>query len=560
MSAAYAIARPPQIEELDAVNYKEIAQLMSLDGRFYDLDPNNRVTGIRSLNSWDPQRDAGFIITHRTVVAGDFDQEDGLERAFKLQRKLRYPSIVQRSGHKKGRAHIFVLVWNEDQRQHVAKEIIEAADGDETAYRDPNKHFGIRPLGALHREGQSRSINANGWTSAQILDLVKKGERPAKPIKRRPSADLHQLASESVPTGFRSARLCLIAGEAVRQGWTYEAFATLILSHPEGAGEKIAKDGTKRQDKYLRDLWSNAAKHWTPVDSKADRWTKRLFKDAHAMSSQLNLIPVVHFIANLHKITRGEFQLSIRELAGKLNCGEKRAWNCLNYLKDHGWLKEVVKGAGFYGSIYVLQFPDLETHCDKVTVSLKGGCTEGAFPFPENSTNSAHNSLTGRNAMSRTWHLLSLTQPRTAEEIGRVTGKAKSSVYCQLKRLVDIGLAVKVGKGYVRLDTGAAHADAAKLRMTEDRDVIRRARHLGQRKDRHERLMEIVAARLAAARRKATQERTQSQLRPHPATDQATQNGNKTEHLPGSKRKQNGSEFHANEGVMLGRLYKQRSN
>ena len=522
MSAAYVLTRPPQHEEADAANYKQIAKLMSLDGLIHDLDPNNKRTGNSWLNSWDTQKDAGFIITHPLIVAGDFDSEDGLEIAYRLQREVRFPSFVQHSGGGKGRAHIFFLVWNEAQRWHCANEIIKAAGGRVDAYRDPDKHFGIRPPGALHRLGQSRSTSANGWTSHQLLEWIRDGKRPRKPAKQK--ADLHQLASEPVPIGFRSTRLCMIAGEAVRQGWNKEAFDTLILSNPEGAGEKIAN--RRDQAKYLDGVWAEASKHWKPATGKGSQWLKALARDPRVLASRRHLLPAAHAIAELHRTTRGMFHLSIRDLSGKLNSGEKRAWNCINELKTLGWITEAVKGRGFYASTYSLTFPQKETLADEVSEREERGCTERVFPFAELM---AHDSLTGRNAMGSTLLCLSPTEPRTVDEVRKLILRGKSSVYKQLKRLVDLKLAVKTGKGYVRIEDKAAHDEAAKCRATVGRGQRRRRTHADQREARNTIIRAIAKQRITAARRAATQKRMQSQLKP--ASDQATQNGTETEHL-----------------------------
>ena len=262
---------------------------------------------------------------------------------------------------------------------------------------------------------------------------------------------------------------------------------------------------------------------------------KALARDPRVLASRRHLLPAAHAIAELHRTTRGMFHLSIRDLSGKLNSGEKRAWNCINELKTLGWITEAVKGRGFYASTYSLTFPQKETLADEVSEREGRGCTERVFPFTELM---AHDSLTGRNAMGSTLLCLSPTEPRTVDEVKKLILRGKSSVYKQLKRLVDLKLAVKTGKGYVRIEDKAAHAEAAKLRGSLGRGERRKLIHALQREGWKLERQRRTDARIKEAKR--------LKLKDQLKTDQANWSGTKTEakpkshgekaeHLPASK-------------------------
>ena len=94
------------------------------------------------------------------------------------------------------------------------------------------------------------------------------------------------------------------------------------------------------------------------------------------------------------------------------------------------------------------------------------------------------------------------------------------------------------GSGWIRVEDESLCDAIAQLRGTKGRTAERIQRHQRNRAGfyrfreatvkewlQEQRKDPAFKARHTAARRKATQERTQSQLKPHPATDQATQNG-----------------------------------
>ena len=511
MSAAYVLARPPQLEESEARAASEIARLLSGNGAFYDLDSNNNKTGTRYLSSWDPQRDAGFITLKLDFVAGDFDQEDGLDRAFKVKRQTAYPSVVMHSGGGKGRAHIFLSVSNEAQRLHCEEEIRKAG-GAQAVRRE------IRPPGAPHREEQSRSTSAEGFTFQQILELLRDGTRPKKPAKQK--ADLHQLASESVPIGFRSHRLYFLIQEAKRQGWSYEATRTLILNHPEGAGEKIATRSPKGQDKFLRDIWTKGTRggNESPSLGMSDLWASYVLNDPRVKASRLNLEPVVLMIAKLSRLKRGQpFHLSLRSLADSLNRGPSSVGRCLRTLCEFGHLRSMVKGGGKFGSVYALG-----NYRKWSALPLEGerGCTDGVCHFSELHS---HDSLTGLNGLKRYFLILSSSEPLTVAEIASRASRKTTSAYAPLKRLEALGLIAKKGRGYVRIEDKAAHAEAAKLRGSLGRGERRKLIHALQREG-----WKLERQRRADARiKEAKRLKLKDQLKP----DQATQNGTETEHL-----------------------------
>ena len=510
MSAAYVLARPPQLEESEARAALEIAKLVSGNGAFYDLDPKNKKTGTRRLSSWDPQREAGFIRPGPNFVCGDFDQEDGLDKAFKVKRQNPYPSVVLHSGGGKGRAHIILSVSTEAQRLHCEEEIRKAG-GD-------LRREGMRPPGALHRSGESRSTSAEGFTLQQILELVRDGTRPKKPAKQK--ADLHQLASESVPIGFRSHRLYFLIQEAKRQGWSYEATRTLILNHPKGAGEKIATRSPKGQDKFLRDIWTKDTRggNESPSLGMSDHWTSYVLNDPRVKASRLNLEPVVLMIAKLSRLKRGQpFHLSLRSLADSLNRGPSSVGRCLKALREFGHLRSMVKGGGKFGSVYALgnyrKWSALPPEGER-------GCTDGVCHFSELHS---HDSLTGLNGLKRYFLILSSSEPLTVAEIASRASRKQASVYVPLKRLEALGLIAKKGRGYVRIEDKAAHAEAAKLRGSLGRGERRKLIHALQREG-----WKLERQRRADARiKEAKRLKLKDQLKP----DQATQNGTETEHL-----------------------------
>lgn len=515
MSAAHVLTRPHQLEESEAKAAYEIARLISGNGTFYDLDPNNNRTATRWLSSWDPQRDAGFIRPGLSFICGDFDTEDGLDKAFMLKRRLSFPSAVMHSGGKAGRAHIFIAVSTKAQRLHCEEEIRKAG-GPQAVRRE-----GIRPPGALHRSGKSRSTSAEGFTLQQILELLRDAKRPAKQGKKK--ADLHQLASEPVPIGDRSHRLYFLGQEAKRQGWTFEAFCTLILSHPEGAGEKIAKDHAKRQNSYLRDIWAEATRggNESPSLGKPDLWTRYVLNDPRVRASRLNLEQVVLVIAELSRLRRGSFHLSNRSLADLTNRGASTAGRCLRALCQFGHLRVVATGGGSLGCVYVLE---LSGKWSAQPLEGERGCTEGVCHFQEFHS---HDSLTGRNGLRRTWLYLSPTEPLAAAEVASRARRGRSSISAQLKKLAELGLAAKVGRGYVRIEDKAAHAGAAQARGSLGRGARRKLIHALQREG-----WKLERQRRADARiKEAKRLKLKDQLKP----DQATQNRTKIEHLPGSK-------------------------
>lgn len=517
MSAAYVLARPPQLEESEAWAASQLAKLLSKDGLIHDLDPNNHKTRTRYLSSWDPQKDCGFITLKLDFVAGDFDQEDGLDKAFKVKRQVPYPSVVMHSGGKKGRAHIFLSVSTKAQRLHCEEEIRKAG-GAQAARRE------IRPPGALHRSGESRSTSAEGFTLQQILEVLRDGTRPKKPAKQK--ADLHRLASEPVPIGFRSHRLYFIACESVRQGWSYEAFATLILSHPEGAGEKIATRSPKGQEKYLRDLWTGATRGGNESPSltlgKCDRWISYVLNDPRVKASRLNLEPVVMQIAELSRLRRGQpFHLSERSLADSINGGRSSAGRCLRLLSELGHLRVIAQGGGKFGSVYALG----NYRKWVIQPSEKArGCTERVAHFSELHS---HDSLTGCNGLKRYYLILSPSEPLTAPEIARRASRKPTSVYAPLKRLEALGLIAKKGRGYVRIEDEAAHVEAAKLRGSNGRGDRRKLRHALQREGWRLERQRRAEARINEAKRL----KLKDQIKP----DQAS----RTEEKPKPKPKQN---------------------
>lgn len=515
MSAAYVLARLPQLEESEARAAYEIAKLVSGNGTLYDLDPNNHKTGTRWLSSWDPQRDAGFITLKLDFVAGDFDQEDGLDKAFKVKRQTAYPSVVMHSGGGKGRAHIFIAVSNEAQRLHCEEEIRKAKG-------DVRSQVGIRPPGAPHREGQSRSTSAEGFTLQQILELLRDGTRPKKPAKQK--ADLHQLASMPVPKGERSHRLYFLGQEAKRQGWSYEGFRTLILNHPEGVGEKIATRSPKGQDKFLRDIWTGGTRggNESPSLGMSDRWTSYVLNDPRVKASRLNLEPVVLMIAKLSRLKRGQpFHLSQRELADKLNRGPSSVGRCLRVLCDLGHLRRTNTAGGQFANVYALgnyrnwltQPPEEER-----------GCTERVCHFSELHS---HDSLTGCNGLKRYYLILSPSEPLTVAEIARRASRKPTSVYAPLKRLEALGLIAKKGRGYVRIEDEAAHVEAAKLRGSLGRGERRKLIHALQREGWRLERQRRAEARINEAKRL----KLKDQIKP----DQAS----RTEEKPKPKPKQN---------------------
>ena len=528
MSTAYVLARPPQLTEAEAMAVKELAKIISRNKLFYDLNLDNDVTGIRWLNTWDVQKDAGFIVPNLNYVTGDFDTEDGLDKAFALKRKLRFLSAVMHSGGGPGKAHLWIKVESEAQRLYCEAEIRKAGGDVRTQ--------GIRPPGALHRSGQARSTSAEGFTLQQILELLRDGTRPQKPARLK--LDLHQLAGESVPIGFRSERLCLIAGEALRQGLTYLDFEALILSHPEGAGEKIAKDSPRRQTKYLKDVWSYVGNDRAtlpklkpgPADAGGDfkkislpeRWTKHVLSCPHVQKSRLNLKATILEIERLSRLNHGQpFHLSQRSLADAIGSSARAAYNCIQKLREFGYLERVVSGSHTLACSYTLGKSQ-----KWITQPLEGGkgCTERVVTFCDKCS---HDSLFGRNGLKNYLLALDSSEPFTVPEIAVRTCRTRQTVYKAMKTLESWGLIAKKGKGYVRIEDEAAHVGAARLRGTLGRGERRKVIHALQRLG-----WELARQRRAEAKiNEAKRQKLKDQAKYQHGTSQAERNRTKSEHL-----------------------------
>lgn len=490
MSAAAILTRAPQLADSETRAAHELAILMSRDGVFYDLDTENRQTGSRWIGSWDPQTDAGFIRPSLSFVAGDFDTKEGLSLAFSLKRQCPYPCAVLHSGGRNERAHLFIRVETKNQRLQWEAKIKAAGGGVRTQ--------GIRPPGALHRTGQDRSRSAEGLTLQEVLDLLKEGKRQPSGKTKGQVMNLSKLASEPVPVGHRSDRLFLIACEAKRQRWGYEDFSRLILDHPEGAGEKIHSRTPEGQQKYLRGLWTKA-----PEDTAtAGRWAAAAMNDPQVKRSRLNLEPVILHIEGISRSQGGrDIHLSVRDLADATNRSKAAANKAIRFLQDSGLLRLVQSGRnGSMASVYALARPESQ----KVDTQLPRGETGGVrrvSTFQDSSGLAFHDSLTGRNALSRCWLALDSEDPMTVQELAESLSRSRKTVYAHLRSLLELGLIARKGRGYVRVEDEAAHDGAARARGTLGRRDRRRIIHSLQRQGWKLEKQRMAEARIKEARR-----------------------------------------------------------
>ena len=68
---------------------------------------------------------------------------------------------------------------------------------------------------------------------------------------------------------------------------------------------------------------------------------------------------------------------------------------------------------------------------------------------------------------------MSATSPLRPLEVAARAGRGTKGIYRHLANLVKLGLAKKVGNGYVRIEEAAAHRDAAQMRGTWGRSERR---------------------------------------------------------------------------------------
>ncbi|MEG3906212.1 MULTISPECIES: HTH domain-containing protein, partial [unclassified Microcoleus] len=378
--------------------------------------------------------------------------------------------------------------------------------------------------------------SAEGLTIQQILELLRDGTRPQKPTKQK--LDLDQLAGESVPIGFRSDRLCLIAGLALRQGLSYLDFKTLILRHPQGPGEKIKDRSPKQQDNYLKDVWNYVSSDRAtlprlkpgPADaggvfkkrSFGETWTKHVLSCPDVQKSGKNLYAAILEIERLSKLNHGHsFHLSKRSLAEAIGCSDTAARNCITKLCELGHIQKVVNGSQKTASIYRLKVSQKVT-----TQPLEGGggCTERVVTYCDKCS---HDSLSGRNGLKRYWLILDPSEPLTAAELAPLAKRTRQSVYKGLAQLEALGLIAKKGKGYVRIEDEAAHLRAAQMRGSLGRGEHRKLIHALQR----EGWKLEKQRRIDARNNEAKRQKLKDQAKYQHGTSQAERNRTKSDHL-----------------------------
>lgn len=458
---------PPRLSETEAEAVYQLSAELSRDGKIYCIDSLNFLIEAKPLSLWNPQTEPGFIRLKDEYTAGDFDKADGLEKARKLESQCPYPCHVFHSGGANGRAHLIIQTERKKQRDYWI-ERIKAEGGDHRT-----DCAGLRPPGALHRSGKSRSSSTKNWSIEDVLQLFKTGQRPKKQPKA--AINLESLAAEYVPLGYRSTRLYSLAAEAVNIGLGYESFVALIERHPEGAASKIADRTPKQKAQYLRNLWLNASDG--KDTGKSTGWIDRVLSHPEIQASRLNMIAVVLEIGKLSRFHHGRtFHLSQRSLADRLNRSATAARKAIQLLVRLGFL--IVRGAakaGRFGNTYDLGFSQKET-----TQSRRDGrgCRKVVGTFGEFA---AHDSLSGRNGMALCWGAMSPVSPLIPIEIAARSGRAVKTVYRHLKSMMALGLAVKVGNGFIRIEDPAAHRDAAQMRGTDGRGERRKQIHALQR-------------------------------------------------------------------------------
>ena len=543
-----------QLDDDEAQAVWEIGQFLSCDNSL-TLIVDNKVIGYRWLDTTNPANECAFIRLRARVLCADFDSSDGIQKARDLASTIPYQTFILCSG-TPGHAHLFVIVEAEKPRQRIYNQLKDAGADMRRSVRAPGA-VQIKPSKGI----RARSVPDQGETFRQLADRLvhrKKGTaKPAKPGKLENNFDIEAFAAQPpTATTDRSSKDYEFAYQCQRQGLSYEEFRELHFRHPNGIGQKVLGKPAKHQEDYLQRTWEAPLKG-RPA-SAADKWQRSALtsKRLKKLAKQTDVGPTIRHLASIaRKARRMVIGISARTLGEQIGVHHGTAARHLGLLCEAGLLKIVdLNLMTTQARTYRLKS---EQTCDTTNPTGSFVC---ASVLSQDCPLSKHDCFSGAPAQRSLYNLLDSVRPLTAKEIAKRLGRDPSSIRKTIKALGD-RVQLK-GTGWVRVEDKSLCDAIAKLRGTDRRTVERIERHQRNRAGfysfreatvkkwiQEQREDPAFAARHTAARRKATQERTQSHLKPHPATDQATQNGSKTEHLPGSKRKQNGSEFHANEGV-----------
>jgi len=531
-AAEWIVPYVDQLEDDEAQAVWEIGQFLSCDNRL-TLIVDNDVIGYRWLNTTNPANECAFIRLRSRVLCADFDSSDGIQKARDAARAIPYQTFILCSG-TPGHAHLFVIVEAEKPRQRIYNQLKDAGADMRRSVRAPGA-VQIKPSKGI----LARSVPDQGETFRQLADRMvhrKKGAaKPAKPGKVEGCFDIEAFAAQPPGKGTdRSARDYEFAYQCQRQGLSYEEFRELHFRHPNGIGQKVLGKTAKHQEDYLQRTWKAPIKgRPTPA---VEKWLRSALT---SKALKANVHPAIRHLASIaRKARRMVIGISARSLGEGIGVNHATAARHIGLLCKAGLL-EIVDFNSMTTQARTYRLKSEQT-CD--TTNPPKGFFVCASVLSQDCALSKHDCFSGCSTRKSLYSLLDTTRPTTIKEIQRILGNTPSSIRKLIRALGS--LVVRKGSGWIRVEDEALCDEIAKMRGTSRRTVERLERHQRNR-DGFYRFRESTVrswlheqredpafvARHTAARRKATQKRTQSQAKPLPV--------NRTEEKPKPKPKQN---------------------
>lgn len=442
------------------------------------------------------------VVCKAWYLAADFDQSDGIERAYKLRTDLEaigINKVVIAASGGPGRAHL----WARTHRQAEAVVLAKKHGADVRAGEGGR----IRPLGAPHRSGSEQTLLSHAtWdeafatlsgdpspdelSMAKVLRNREKTEAAkGEPRYLQPRTELEQRFRIGWAKGDRSTGLIKLAGDCKREGWSEGEFIATVLAYPFGAGAKAIEKRSGPRRWLARYIWAKAdpdrgghspefLAEIRAIKAAANSWTPPP-RYAGLATSLYKVIEIFEKAG----VFEGHLSLSAIEKGALI--GKNTATRHRKRMVEYGWLEKVKGKSGGYADVYRLKVPDGlvlngETLSD---TPLKGHPDDpkGVLEFPcyvsaqDEALKGIYGAALYRCNIGRLILRELVAGDLNSREIAKKTGRKVGAVNRVLDRLLDWGLVAYTDGVWSSLVTGEGLEQLAKDRGYAGRaDMIKR--------------------------------------------------------------------------------------
>jgi hypothetical protein len=320
LTAPLTLLRPELSITDDNLDLQALAEHLSADGLAHLINADNHKLETMSITEAVLGGFAFYVTVKPEFVAIDIDRADGLTVALGMADKwAKYKPVIVASG-QPGRAHVFMRIPNESQRNRI-KELAKA-HGKGIDIRDD-----IRPPMAPHRLGLEVAL-INVPSLSEAMQRLRGTKEASKDVLAEIQ---HRL--QSGWTSKRHAGLYWLASEYIRLGWSKSKYITDVLTHPHGAGAKLTEERTG--EPFLIETWDKAYASSNPTEiAKAHRWA------INAIIAHPSMIDTIVAILNLAVKSAKTRSLGIgrRELELITIRGGRGLMRDIRKLQRTGWL------------------------------------------------------------------------------------------------------------------------------------------------------------------------------------------------------------------------------